>query len=515
MGKAVTGGGSAVSRQRQAVIAAGAGYGTSVILMVLGFVITPFVLRHLGQGTYGVWAIIGQVIGYVGLSDMGVGSALMAYASRMLRTSHPNELSELSSTALVIQFGLGTVGLLFALALAPFLDRLIDTGGVDTRVIVISVGFLALAWFVKTSLNTYDQLLVAHQMLHVNYLVGFASQLFRLALVVVLLTLGAGLIGMALAAFLSNVFLVVVIIRKLRTIAPKIVIHPRHFKQRFARKLLSFSLWGMVGRFSATVIYNTDNLVVGAFLGAPAVTVYVLSRRLPEVLRQNIYRIGNALRPGLGDVSGSHDAIVLRRTFLSAARTYVFIAIVGGVIIGWTSRRFVSLWVGSSNYGGDLLVWITVASTVTLSLFHISSVVLVSGLRVKVVSTVRLAEAILNIGLSIMLVRLGFGLVGVAAGTLIANVLTSAVLIPIQAIKQVGLDVKDFARSVIVGPVAGGVATALGCWVLGRIDVLGRETWASTLAFLAIMGVLAGFLLLFYGIEAESRKRLVGVLLRR
>jgi len=501
-----------ISRQKQAVLAVGTGYGTSAVLMALSFLITPFILRHIGQGAYGLWAIIGQVVGYIGLTDMGVGAALMTYASRSLRNSQAEELNQLSSTALIIQAALGLLGLVIALSVAPFLSRMIDTGGVDARVLVVAVGLVALGWFVKTSLNTFDQLLVAHQRLHVNYLIGLASQLLRIVLVLILLTLGSGLVGLAIAALAANIVFVWLTVIKLKRLAPELSIRPRHFEPKLARELLKFSSWGMVGRFAATVIYNTDNLIVGVFLGAPAVTVYVLSRRLPDLLRQNIYRIGNALRPGVGDLAGGKDDVILRRTYASAARLYLFIAIVGGVIIGFASRRIVTLWVGASNYGGDLLVWIMVASVVVLSLFHISSIILVADLQVKVVSSTRLIEAILNVGLSVSLIRMGLGLAGVAAGTLIASALTSALVIPFYAGRRVGLGMAGFTRSVILGPATGGLAIASVCWALGRVELVGRTTWPSTLLYLAIAGAFAGFLMLSFGVEADQRRRLLALL---
>lgn len=502
----------AMSRQKQAVLAVGTGYGSSAVLMVLGFLITPFILRHIGQGAYGLWAIIGQVIGYIGLTDMGVGAALMTYASRSLRSSQVDELNRLSSTALMIQTALGLLGLTIALSIAPFLSRMIDTGGIDPRVLAAVVGLVALGWFVKTSLNAFDQLLVAHQRLHVNYLIGLASQLLRIVLVLILLTLGSGLVGLAIAALAANLVFVLMTVRRLKRLAPDLVIHARHFEPSIARELLGFSLWGMVGRFAATVIYNTDNLIIGALLGAPAVTVYVLTRRLPEVLRLNIYRIGNALRPGIGDLAGSRDEVVLRRTYMSAARVYLFLAAVGGVVIGFASRRVVTLWVGASNYGGDLLVWISVASVAVLSLFHISSVILVADLQVKLVSRTRLIEAVLNVFLSVTLIRLGWGLVGVAAGTLIANAVTSALLVPFHAMKKIGLGLFDFVRFVVLGPVTSGLAIAFVCWTLGRIEILGRTTWPSTLSYLAITGLFSGLLLFAFGVESDQRRRLLGML---
>jgi O-antigen/teichoic acid export membrane protein len=43
-----------------------------VIRLIVGLVITPFIIRGLGQELYGIWTMIQQTLGYVGLADLRV-----------------------------------------------------------------------------------------------------------------------------------------------------------------------------------------------------------------------------------------------------------------------------------------------------------------------------------------------------------------------------------------------------------------------------------------------------------
>ncbi len=50
-----------------------AGLGVNI---VVGLLLLPFVVAKLGQTGYGVWMLVGSIIGYYGLLDLGVSSAV-------------------------------------------------------------------------------------------------------------------------------------------------------------------------------------------------------------------------------------------------------------------------------------------------------------------------------------------------------------------------------------------------------------------------------------------------------
>ena len=48
----------------------------TVVNMLSGLVVMPYLIRTLGSGTYGLWLLIGTMAGYFGVLDLGVSAAL-------------------------------------------------------------------------------------------------------------------------------------------------------------------------------------------------------------------------------------------------------------------------------------------------------------------------------------------------------------------------------------------------------------------------------------------------------
>ena len=51
------------------------------IAVLVAFVMTPYILGHLGPSTYGLWVLAGAIVGYAGLLDLGVAGALTKYVA--------------------------------------------------------------------------------------------------------------------------------------------------------------------------------------------------------------------------------------------------------------------------------------------------------------------------------------------------------------------------------------------------------------------------------------------------
>src|SRR5690606_23414720 len=98
---------------------------------------------------------------------------------------------------------------------------------------------------------------------------------------------------------------------------------------------------------------------------------------------------------------------------------------------------FVAVWAGPENYAGPA-VDAFFAANLALHLWILPQrAALTAGWRLRRQVAVRLAEAALNLALSILLVR-AWGLAGVAAGTTLAALATSAWLLPRLAAEALG-----------------------------------------------------------------------------
>ena len=57
-------------------------YVNIILTVVVGLLYTPLMLRLLGQSEYGLYSLIGSVVGYLSVLDMGLGNTLVRYTAK-------------------------------------------------------------------------------------------------------------------------------------------------------------------------------------------------------------------------------------------------------------------------------------------------------------------------------------------------------------------------------------------------------------------------------------------------
>jgi O-antigen/teichoic acid export membrane protein len=73
-----------------------------LVHIMVGFFLTPFIISHLGQNGYGIWTLVGSFIGYYGLLNLGVGSAITRYIARYSAQNDIKNLNDVANTALAM-----------------------------------------------------------------------------------------------------------------------------------------------------------------------------------------------------------------------------------------------------------------------------------------------------------------------------------------------------------------------------------------------------------------------------
>ncbi|HMH05845.1 MAG TPA: hypothetical protein VK579_04100, partial [Terriglobales bacterium] len=73
------------------------------ITTVVGFFLSPFVVHHLGNLTYGVWVIIMSLVSYMNLMDLGLRGAVTRFVSKGTAQGNHDETSQAVSGALWIR----------------------------------------------------------------------------------------------------------------------------------------------------------------------------------------------------------------------------------------------------------------------------------------------------------------------------------------------------------------------------------------------------------------------------
>src|SRR5215469_3716554 len=74
--------------------------GVSVALLA-GLVLSPFMIRRLGEEGYGIWALVFALMEYYDLLDFGFRSAVVKYTAHYRATNEIDQVYTVINTALV------------------------------------------------------------------------------------------------------------------------------------------------------------------------------------------------------------------------------------------------------------------------------------------------------------------------------------------------------------------------------------------------------------------------------
>lgn len=443
-------------------------WGCYVVATGVNFFLSPYVVRHLGNTAYGVWILILALTGYLGLLDLGVRGAVTRYVAKFHSQTDHERASNTASSAMAI---FSTAGLL-AIVTSALMAGLV-VGRLD-----IPPQFMTAARFVLviTGLNiatslingVYGGVLVGLQRFELTNAIEVSINVLRAGATVLSLHLGYGIktlaviqLGFTLIRWMANIFLV-------RRLYPQLKIHLSLADRAGVNLIFSFSVFSFLLHVSGSLIYASDNVVIGAYLPVTAVTFYVIGGNLIEYTRTLVSGISQTMTPLASSTEARSDHDRVRMVVLLSSRAASMVVFPIAITFMLRGSGFINLWMGP-QYGelSGKVLWIL---SLTLLLWAGNSVTAGSLLGLskhKPIVPILLAEGICNLALSIYLVK-RMGIVGVAWGTVVPGLFSSVLFWPWYIRRAVGIKPLQYAVSAWIRPAVAIVPFALGSYAVER-----------------------------------------------
>ncbi len=333
-----------VSRRRYI----GAGVANLLLLgaqTLLFLVVTPLLLRNMGQGVYGVWTIMLTVIGFATIANFGTASTAIKYTSQFFGFE---KAGEKLSVVFTFSYGAMLVVSVFAflviLFLRPWLVESIDIGSIDP------VAFSQALTVIGISLIPFFLSLVSRGILLGLVQNGVANSIALLS--DILLWSGALFVSIDSPDILTLAFWVLVshcVRFGLMSFFVWWYVRALHIKIAWVSDLIremynySFTIW--LGSLGVVMFKSLDRLLLAITLDAALVGVYSIGTSI--AIRLN--SLANQLAQLLVPFTSSHDAAGLNKqiavTFRHSARLIgTMLAVVVGILVIWMDV-ILSLWI--------------------------------------------------------------------------------------------------------------------------------------------------------------------------
>jgi len=407
--------------------------------MVVSFFLAPFVVRHLGTVAYGVWVLAISAVNYLGLLDLGMRSYVLRYVARGQTQGDHQAASDAMSATLWVRLQISAVVLLLSGTLAvafPYMFRIPPELANDARIAVMVIGFnmafsMSVGVFggVVSGLNRYD----------LQSVVTLIQLAIRATGVILVLRGGYGIVAIALAecvaAIVANSILSVIA----RRLYPELKIRLTWPERQVLRQLWSYSWYAFLITIAVQLVYQTDNLVVGAFVSAAAVTYYSIGNSLCRYTDQLVGAMTVTFVPAASTYEAAGDTSRLMGLYRHGTRALMSVSLPVLVTLMTRGKTFIGLWMGPqfARVSGTVLMILTTALFFSMS-NNTASAIAFGVEKHRYIAKWAIFEAIANLSLSIILAH-RFGIYGVAIGTLIPSLFVHLFLWPMLFSRILGL----------------------------------------------------------------------------
>jgi len=406
------------------------------------FFVMPFVVHSLGDRLYGYWALVGALVGYYELLDLGIVSAVQFQVAAALGKNDLKLASRSISTAFIAFSSLGCVAFFITIILATltqFVFHTADDIWLFRKVLLIlgigfAIGFPSRVFLAAISAHLRWDLLAA---------VDISILILRTFLIVIGIKFGGGLILLASVAvftgFLSTAAQILILYR----IHDGLQISLKLGSRALLRELIQYGGWASVIKIADQLRFYVDGWVVGAFVGVAAVTHYAIGSRLSLSFMSLIIAVVGILSPWFSLLVGKEDYVAIRRVFNFATKISASLStIIAGCLLLY-GYPFILNWMGARYTDGFWPFAILVIAVYS----DVSQQPLVSYLygvsKHSFLAKITLAEGVINLALSIFLGR-RYGMIGVALGTLIPMLIAKLLIHPAYACRQLKLPLRDY-----------------------------------------------------------------------
>jgi O-antigen/teichoic acid export membrane protein len=417
---------------------------SKIVGIAAGIFLSPYLIHCLTKETYGLWVLIGSVVGYFGFTDFGVRIATGRLVAYYRARQDAAKVNHTINTSLVLLTASGFVVTLLTFALSPDFGRLFHIGP-NVLHVPAAVFLCGFAVAIGLPLTVFEGCLAGYERYDFINIVEIFMTIVRVGLTVWMMQLGYGILALAAINFALTVAGGGVKLLLCYRVFKPLHVAMEHVDRSTICDTYATSIWFLILAISVRISFFTDNVVIGYFRTTGEVAVYSIAGRLAQYALVAVAAFNVVLMPVSAGYDAQADLSKQRRLLLLGTRASFAAAIFMATIFLAYGRRIIHIWVGSGFEQAAIVLAILTFPMITQASQTTTLIVMQGMAKHKNLSLIYFAEAVLNLALSLILVR-PLGMIGVALGTALTSTFSSLIAQPIYVCRVLSLGVADYYR---------------------------------------------------------------------
>ncbi len=443
------------------------GAGSVVVKHLLNILLLPVLIHILGVELFGLYMLLVGIQELCLLLDLGFTDAIVKLLSATQGVMDTPRYKQIMKMGHVLFLSISLLILAIGLGTAPFFPLLFNIGPDLQTLSQVALTLIIVEGVVTLYVTHYRAILLSHCLHQWNNVGDTLFNLIGVGVGVGLLVAGYGLIGLLLARLagaLVRAAIVMIFALKIEADA----LWPRaRLEFGLFREMVGLTFHAMMVNISVIVSHKIDTLVIAAFLPLVAVGFYEIVFRLLGSILQLCMKICDGVFPLFARLMSAADTKNARQLFLRMSCFNNFL--VGSLLIfvvGFYPELFAFFSAGRMEIGPTLPVLAIAVPVIWSSALQIPACYfLYTSDRQRYLTVSSLIAAGCNLALSLALVQ-PLGIVGVALGTLIPQVVQHQLSLIPESCRALNISLKDYLTAVHLKVAVIFGFLSLGIWLV-------------------------------------------------
>lgn len=447
-----------------------------------GLIITPFIIRRLGEEHYGIWLIIFSILEYFWFFDLGLNTAVCVFCARYIAVKDYEKINQVICTALFYFFMIALVIWAISPVLAANAYRFLRVTPAYRNEFATLILITGISWGLCVMLHLFLSALDGFQRFDLTSRVMVLQVVLRSAGYFLALKFGYGLIVMAEIFVATQILGYVLNFLNFRHAFPALRLAPSYVRLATFQDIFRYGLKSFVASLSTLALNQSGTLMVTHYLGAAAAGFYGLPSRLLQQPVDAVSRVANVTRSSAAELSvtDKREATIALGTYTNRYSLTLFM--VPAIFLLVYGYPLLLRWVGPvmANRSGPLLPVFLLAYSLVLAAQYNSSSLLFGVGRHGGYARGLVVEAVLYVA-ALAFVVPRFGIVGAAWTTAAMMIAVRGLYTPWLVAQALDYSWLSYMAGIYVRPLLAAVpATALA--LVLKSSVLPGKTWLELIA---------------------------------
>ena len=478
-------------------------YITIFLTNIIGLLLTPFIIKSLGDAEYGLYTLIGAFVGYISVLDFGLNNTIVRFVAKYRAEKDKKGEENFLAITMGIYGVISLIIVIVGVILYFNLDSIFSNSLTIEELSKAKVMFVILIFNLAITLpgGAFTAICSGYEHFVFPRTINIVRYLVRSLMVVGLLLLGGDAIGLVILDTVMNILVIILnsyyVLNKL-----KVVFKLHYFEIPLVKEIFSYSVWififALVGQFQ----WKAGQIILGTLTNTTTVAIYAVGIMLGTYYGAFSTAISGVFLPratkmAVDNVSGEELTTMMIK--IGRISFLVLLMILGGFFL--FGKQFILLWVGETYIEAWFIALIIMIAYTTPLVQAFGNLILVAKSKFSFKAIVYITLISLGTLTGALLVPT-YGIKGMIMGTTVGW-LISQVIMNFYYQKVIKLSILSFFKQLIDSILFSFIIIMIGGYFINKLP---GTNWIN-LSIKAISFTILYWLIMYiFGMQNSERE---------